>query len=129
MEAIQSPKVDHPLYDDTIHMPRGGIIVCFKVGQRVYPTPEAKAAEDRIRAAIATINPADLELFRKWQGSLVIYGMLSTTHNQEITNEMIEGFRAAAVAAYPDYSIESDWKNSMSDIEGYSVSMVPRQRT
>ncbi|WP_186056530.1 hypothetical protein [Burkholderia gladioli] len=128
MEVSKSIPVDHPLYYGTLDMPNGRIIVAFTVGRRVYPTPEAKSAEKRIRAAIAKIDPADLELFRKWQGGLVIHGMLSTTHNPEITDEMVEGFRAAAAAAYPDYSIADGWKNAMHDIDGYSVSMVPRKK-
>ncbi|WBF05190.1 hypothetical protein [Burkholderia phage CSP3] len=120
---INDRKVDHPAFEHTMTRGNGNIIACFRVGRVVRPTAEANAAAERIRAALASITPEDLALFRAWNGNVVMYPMCTQIENPETTDEMREEFRAAAAAAFPELRVRNSWDNNMHGIDGFSVEL------
>lgn len=116
-------RVNHPKFESILERDERHWVVCFKVGRYVEPSPEARAAEQRIRAILNQISSEDLELFRRWHGNVVCYGMNSEIENPETTDAMVAEFIAAAKAAFPNAIITEHWHNASHGVHGYSVCM------
>lgn len=116
---METVKINHDAYTAT-HQVDGALIVCFRVGYVEFPPKDVIAAFTKIKKLLSEVED-EITLVLGWQGSVSLYAPISRDVNPEMTNEQIEGFRAATIAAYPGYRIVDEWQNQMSGLDGYSI--------
>lgn len=121
--------VDHPRYETIMDINKRDFVVCFKTGKYVMPDAEARAAWDRIHAAISTPQmEADRAIVAKWHGNLVFYTMQGYAKNPEVTDAEREEMVKAACAAFPDCGLHGSWDNMSNGTSGFSVRLARKTK-
>lgn len=99
-------------------------IALFRFGRIAHPDAAARAAEARIRAILATIDPADLAAIKAWHGNLVFYNMVSRQENPDISDADVASCEQATLAAFPGMRVADSWRNQSQGIHGVSVALA-----